>query len=324
MKKTCLIVWLVAALSSSVAAQDRLPSWNDGPAKTAILEFVAAVTREDGPDYVPPAERIAVFDNDGTLWVESPLPAQLQFTLDRVKALAPAHPEWRTQQPYQAVLEGDRMALLATGLAGLRTLVMATHAGMTTDEFGDVASDWLSTAKHPVFERRYTELVYQPMLEVLAYLRAHGFKTFIVSGGGVEFLRQFAEDVYGVPPEQVVGSSVVTRFEMRDGTPVLVREPKLFFMDNKEGKPVAIHRIIGRRPIAAFGNADGDLQMLQWSAARGGRHLCMIVNHDDGERETDYAHGTALQGVDKILAEAGRAGWSVVSMRNDWAVVLRD
>ena len=259
--------------SALAQATDPLPSWNDGATKTSITDFVARVTTQGGPDFVPPDQRIATFDNDGTLWVEQPMYVQLAFVLDRVKALAPQNPEWKTKQPFKAVLDGDMKALAASGEKGLVELMAVTHAGMTTDEFAKIVTDWLATARDPRFKRPYTELVYQPMLEVLAYLRANGFKTFIVSGGGIEFMRPWTERVYGIPPEQVVGSSIKTRFEMRDGKPMLFRLPEINFIDDKAGKPVGINEHIGRRPIAAFGNSDGDLEMLQWTtigaAARG-------------------------------------------------------
>jgi phosphoserine phosphatase len=317
-----LPILLLAIASCSTTPREPLPSWNEGSSKAAILEFVAAVTDENGKDYVQPADRIAVFDNDGTLWVESPLPTQLLFALDRIKTLAPKHPEWKTTQPFKAVLEGDHKALAASGKKGIVEILMTTHAGMTTDEFDEIVSDWLATARHPRFKRPYTELAYQPMVELLGYLRANGFKTFIASGGGVEFMRTFTGEVYGIPPEQVVGSSIVTKFEMRDGKPVLVREAKIFFVDDKEGKPVGIQKFIGRRPIAAFGNSDGDLQMLQWATAGKGRTLGLIVNHDDATREYGYAKGSKLQSVKKVLGAAKPAGWTVVSMQKDWKSVF--
>jgi phosphoglycolate phosphatase-like HAD superfamily hydrolase len=269
---------LVAFASRGAAAQaDPLPSWNDGPAKRSITDFVARVTTPGGPELVPEPERIAAFDNDGTLWAEQPAYFQLFFAMDRAKALAPQHPEWKATQPFKAVLEGDMKTLAAAGEKGVAELVMATHAGMTTEEFARIAGDWIATARHPRFGRPYTELVYQPMLELLGYLRANGFKTYIVSGGGVEFMRVFAERVYGIPPEQVVGSTIVTRFEMKDGTPVLLREAKLDFIDDKEGKPVAINKLIGRRPILAFGNSDGDGRCCNGprrAPARGSRASC--------------------------------------------------
>jgi phosphoglycolate phosphatase-like HAD superfamily hydrolase len=259
----------LAARPGATPAQGPLPSWNDGPTKQAIIGFVGKVTKRGSPDFVAPAERIATFDNDGTLWSEQPIYFQLAFALDQVKALAPRHPEWKTTQPFKAVLEGDSMALAGAGEKNLVELVIATHTGMTTDEFTNAVNDWLTTARHPRFKRRYTDLVYQPMLELLDYLRSNGFKTFIVSGGGIEFMRPWVEKVYGIPPEQVIGSSAETRFQLgADGTPVLVKEPKVEFVDDDPGKPVGINRFIGRRPILAFGNSDGDQQMLEWN--RGG------------------------------------------------------
>lgn len=305
-----------------VAADDPLPSWNAGAAKTAITNFVAAVTTAAGRDFVPPEERIAVFDNDGTLWVEQPMYTQLAFALDRVKALAPQHPEWKTEQPFKAVLENDHKALAAGGIEGAVKIVMATHAGMTTDAFADLVRGWMGTARHPRFDRAYTDLVYQPMLELLAYLRANGFKTFIVSGGGIEFMRPWTEEVYGVPPEQVVGSAIKTKFEMRNGEPVLVRLPEVFFVDDKAGKPVGINTHVGRRPIAAFGNSDGDLEMLQWTTAAPGRRLGLIVRHDDAEREYAYDRDSHVGRLDRALELAPAAGWTVASMRSDWKAVF--
>jgi len=299
-------------------AADPLPSWNDGAAKSAIVEFVTKVTTEGTPEFVPPAERIAVFDNDGTLWSEQPMYFQLFFALDRVKALAPQHPEWKSAQPFKAALEGDTKTLAASGEKGLITLVMATHAGMTPEEFQKTAKDWLATAKHPTFKRPYTELVFQPMLDLLASLRANGFKTFIVSGGGIEFMRPWVNEVYGVPPEQVVGSSIKTRFELRDGKPVLVRLPEINFIDDKEGKPVGINQHIGRRPIAAFGNSDGDFQMLEWVTAAEGVRFGLLVHHDDAEREYAYDRNSPFGRLDRGLDEAPKRGWTVVSMKKDW------
>ncbi len=304
--------------SQTVAATDPLQSWNDGDAKQAILGFVARVTDPASPDFVSEPERIAVFDNDGTLWAEKPVYFQLLFAIDRVKAMAPDHPEWTTQQPFQAVLEDDMEALLAAGEHGLIELVMATHAGMTTEEFELIASEWLATATHPTTGRPFTEMVYQPMLEVLDYLRANGFKTFIVSGGGIEFMRPWTEAVYGIPPEQVVGSSIKTVFEIRDGEPVLVRLPELNFIDDKEGKPVGINSHIGRRPTAAFGNSDGDFQMLEWTTAGTGARLGVYVHHTDGEREWAYDRESAVGRLDRGLDEADARGWTVVSMKDDW------
>ncbi len=276
------------------------------------------VTTAGGADFVPVSERLAVFDNDGTLWAEKPMYVQLAFALDRVKALAPGHPEWKDTQPFKAVLEGDMKTVAAGGEHALLELIMATHAGMTTDAFAQVVKDWLATAKHPRFKRHYTELVYQPMLELLAYLRANGFKTFIVSGGGIEFMRPWTEQVYGIPPEQVIGSSIKTRFELRDGTPVLVRLPEINFIDDKAGKPVGIQMHIGQRPIAAFGNSDGDLQMLQWTTAGPGARFGMIVHHTDADREYAYDRKSPIGRLDQALDEAKTQGWTVVDMKQDW------
>jgi phosphoserine phosphatase len=295
------LCFLTAIAASAVRAEGALPSWSDADARRAIIAFVDRVTTSGSPDYVAPPERIAVFDNDGTLWSEQPLYVQLAFALDRVKALAPRHPEWKETQPYKAALEGD-----------------------TTDEFAAIVKDWLAEARHPKTGRRYTEMVYQPMLELLAYLRANGFKTFIVSGGGIEFMRPWAEQVYGVPPERVVGSSIETKYEVRDGRPVLVRLPQIDFIDDKAGKPVGIHQRIGRRPIAAFGNSDGDFQMLEWTTAGAGARLGLIVHHDDAEREYAYDRQSAIGRLDRGLDEAPRRGWIVVSMKNDWKRVFAE
>jgi len=305
-----------------VAAQDALPSWNDGAAKSAIVEFVGKVTRQGGPDFVPAPQRIATFDNDGTLWTEQPVPVQMAFALDRVKALAPQNPQWKDTQPFKAVLEGDMKTLAEAGDRGLLELVTATHAGMSTEEFTKIVSDWLTSARDPRFKRPYTELVYQPMLELLAYLRANGFKTFIVSGGGIEFMRPWAERVYGIPPEQVVGSSIKTKFEMRDGRPTLFRLPELNFNDDKAGKPVGINEFIGRRPIAAFGNSDGDLEMLQWTTMSGGVRFGLIVHHTDAEREYAYDRNVTLGRLDKALDAAVVNKWTVVDMKRDWKVIF--
>ncbi|MBK8908895.1 MAG: haloacid dehalogenase-like hydrolase [Rhodospirillales bacterium] len=301
-----------------------LPSWADGDARRVIVAFVEAVTEDGGPDFVPADDRIAVFDNDGTLWVEQPTYTQAAFALDRIKAMAPEHPDWRTTQPFQAVLENDRAALAAMSMGSAVKLVMASHAGMTTEAFATTVSDWIGAARHPRFQRPYTELAYQPMLELLAYLRDNGFKTFIVSGGGIAFMRPWAERVYGVPPEQVVGSAIKTRFEMRDGEPVLVRLPGIAFIDDKEGKPVGIETFIGRRPIAAFGNSDGDLQMLQWTTAGAGRRLGVLLRHDDAEREYAYDRESHVGRLDRALDEAETAGWVVVSMKDDWKTVFAE
>jgi hypothetical protein len=312
----------LTVFAGRAVAQAPLPSWNEGASKNAIVEFVARVTRQGGPDFVPAAERIATFDNDGTLWTEQPVPVQLAFALDRVKALAPQHPEWKDKQPFKAVLEGDMKALAESGDRGLLELVGATHAGMTTDEFTKIVTDWLATARHPRFNRPYTELVYQPMLELLAYLRANEFKTFIVSGGGIEFMRPWTERVYGIPPEQVVGSSIKTRFEMSHGRPTLFRLPELNFNDDKAGKPVGINEFIGRRPIAAFGNSDGDLEMLQWTTMSGGVRFGLIVHHTDAEREYAYDRNVTLGRLDKALDAAAANKWTVVDMKRDWKVIF--
>ncbi len=308
--------------STSAVAQaqrDPLPSWNEGATKASILDFVARVTTQGGPFFVPAEQRIAPFDNDGTLWVEQPMYVQLAFALDRVKAMAPLHPEWKDKQPFKAVLEDDMKTLAESGERGLLELVLVTHAGMTTDEFAKIVSDWLATARHPRFKRPYTELAYQPMLELLAYLRANGFKTFIVSGGGIEFMRPWTEQIYGVPPEQVVGSSIKTRFEMRNGTPLLFRLPDLNFIDDKTGKPIGINEHIGRRPIAAFGNSDGDLEMLQWATlGTGGARFGLIVHHTDAEREYAYDRQSHFGKLDVALDAAAVNRWTVVDMKNDW------
>ena len=318
--------WLTSTalslLVAGCAGTDPLPSWNDGPAKQRIVRFVEEVTDPNSPSHVPPAERIAVFDNDGTLWAEQPIYVQLAFVLDRVKALASQHPEWKTKQPFKAALARDMRAVVASGKKGLAELIMATHAGMTTEEFERIVADWLATARHPKYKRPYTECAYQPMLEVLAYLRASGFKTYIVSGGGVEFIRPWAEKTYGIPPEQVIGSSIKTQFEMRRGVPVLVRLPEVFFIDDKEGKPVAIQKFIGRQPIAAFGNSDGDLQMLQWTTAGEGKRLGVIIRHTDADREYAYDRKSKIGHLDKALDAAQAAGWIVVSMKDDWKTVF--
>ena len=313
-----------AAQVMADGAPDPLPAWKAGATKDSIVNFVTAVTDKNGPDYVQPSERIATFDNDGTLWSEKPVYFQLLFAIDRIKALAPQHPEWKTQQPFKAVLEDDREALVDAGEKGLLQLVMASHAGMTTTEFSQIVTDWLATAQHPRFKRPYTELVFQPMLELLDYLRANGFKTFIVSGGGIEFMRPWVESVYGIPPEQVVGSSIKTQFEMRDGVPVLVRLPEVNFIDDKAGKPVGINEYIGRRPIAAFGNSDGDLQMLQWTAAGDGPRFMLIVHHTDAEREWAYDRDSHVGRLDRARVEADKNGWTVVDMKRDWKQVYPD
>ncbi len=309
---------LMLACATIAQAQDPLPSWNDGAAKKAIVAFVGRVTKEGGPDFVPAPERIAVFDNDGTLWAEQPLYFQFLFVVDRVKALAPQHPEWKEQEPFKSLLAGDVKAALGGGEQAVAQLVAATHSGMTTDEFQQIVLDWIATAKHPRFERPYTECVYQPMLELLAYLRANGFKTFIVSGGGAEFMRPWVERVYGIPPEQVVGSRGKLKLEERNGQPVIVKLPDIDLVDDGPGKPVGIQQLIGRRPLMAFGNSDGDLQMLQWTAAGSGERFALLVHHTDAEREWAYDHPSSIGQLDKALEAARSAGWTVVDMKQDW------
>jgi phosphoglycolate phosphatase-like HAD superfamily hydrolase len=313
------LVCAVAFITTIARAADPLPSWNDGPAKKSIIDFVEKVTKEGSADFVPPNERIATFDNDGTLWCEKPLPFQLFFALDRVKALAPQHPEWKTKEPFASLLKGDVKAAMAGGEHSLIEIVMATHAGMTTGEFEKMVKDWIATAKHPTTKRPFTEMVYQPMLELLAYLRANGFKTFIVSGGGIEFMRAWAEKVYGIPPEQIVGSSGKTKFEMRDGQPVLVKLPEINFIDDKEGKPVGINQHIGRKPVLSGGNvfSGGDIAMLRYCQSHPGPTLQLMINHDDAAREFAYAEPD-----DASLKAAAANGWMVVSMKDDWKAIF--
>ena len=325
-RRTLLSALVAAGLCgwSSARAQtsDPLPSWNDGAAKRAITDFVARVTTPGAPDFVPIDQRIATFDNDGTLWTEQPFYFQVAFALDRIKALAPRHPEWRTTQPFKGVLEGDIETLAVFGEKGLLEVMAATHAGMTTEEFSKIVLDWIASARHPRFNRPYTDLVYQPMIELLAHMRAHGFKTFIVSGGGIEFMRPWTEKIYGIPPEQVVGSSGVTKFQLEpDGKPVLLKEPKVEFIDDGPGKAVGINRFIGRRPIFAFGNSDGDQQMLEWTAAGAGARFMALVHHTDAEREYAYDRKSHIGRLDKAWDEAVRRGWLVVDMKQDWKVI---
>jgi phosphoglycolate phosphatase-like HAD superfamily hydrolase len=320
--RAAAIILIATSWTGSSLAQEPLPSWNDTAPRKAIVAFVERVTKQGSPDFVPPAERIATFDNDGTLWAEQPLYFQLLFAIDRIKALAPQHPEWKDKEPFASLLKGDVKAALAGGERAIFSILTATHAGMTTDEFEKVAKDWLASARHPTTGRPYTEMVYQPMLELLAYMRANGFKTFIVSGGGVEFMRVFAEKVYGIPPEQVIGSSGVQQFEMRDGKPVLVKLAMVDFIDDKADKPVAIQRVIGRRPIAAFGNSDGDLQMLQWTCAASGPRFCLFVHHTDAEREWAYDRQSSIGRLDKGLDAAGADRWTVVDMKRDWKTIF--
>jgi phosphoglycolate phosphatase-like HAD superfamily hydrolase len=312
----------VCAAVAAAAQTDPLASWNEGAAKQAIVKFVADTTKSGAAGFVPPEKRIATFDNDGTLWAEQPIYFQLAFGVDRVKAMAPKHPEWKTQEPYKSLLAGDTKAALAQGEKAILSIMMASHAGVTTEEFNEIVADWLATAKHPRFQRPYTDLVYQPMLELLAFMRANGFKTFIVSGGGVEFMRVFAEKVYGIPPEQVVGSSIDTKYELRPSGPVLMRMPKIEFVDDGPGKPAGINRFIGRRPVFAFGNSDGDQQMLEWTWAGPGLHFAGIVHHTDAEREWAYDHPSHIGQLDRALVEAKEKGWLVVDMKKDWKKVF--
>ncbi|MBM3544567.1 MAG: haloacid dehalogenase-like hydrolase [Alphaproteobacteria bacterium] len=317
-----LLALTLGAAAALAQDADPLPSWNDGPTKESIIDFVTQVTTEGSPDFVEPAERIATFDNDGTLWVEQPIYTQFAFAMDRVKATANENPDWKTKQPFKAVLDGDTKALVATGQKGMLEIVAATHSGMTTTEFSDTVEQWIETAKHPRFKVLYTDLIYQPMLELLAYLRANGFKTFIVSGGGVEFMRSFADKTYGVPPEQVIGSSGVTEYRMWDASPVLVKVPKVLFIDDGPGKPEGINHFIGRQPIFAFGNSDGDKEMLEWTANC--LRVCFmgLVHHTDAVREYAYDRDSSVGKLDEALDEAEAKGWTVVNMKDDWKVIF--
>ena len=314
----CLFGFAAALIAVPAFAADSLPSWNDTGPRKAIIQFVQTVTNKDSPDFVPREERIATFDNDGTLWAEQPMYFQLFYVADRVKAMSSQHPEWKTQEPYASLLQGDMKGALSGGEKSLMEMMAATHAGMTTEEFERSVKDWVATAKHPKTGKPFTAMAYQPMIELLSYLRGHGFKTFIVSGGGIEFMRPWTEKVYGIPPEQVVGTSGGLKYLLREGKPVIVKTPELFFMDDKEGKPVGIQRQIGRRPIAAFGNSDGDLQMLQWTCIAEGARLCLYVHHTDAAREWAYDRDSHIGRLDKGLDEAKARGWTIVDMKNDW------
>lgn len=314
-----VLIFNLCIASQAVAAP--LVSWTDGVSKQRIIEFVTNVTDSNSDAFVPANKRIATFDNDGTLWAEKPTYFQLLFIIDRVKSMAADHPEWKTTQPFQAVLEDDLAALKASGMHGILELAMATHAGMTTEEFEKIVNSWLAIERHPTTGKAYTQMVYQPMLELIDYLRANDFKVFIVSGGGLEFMRPWTEAVYGIPPEQVVGSSIETRYELRDGKPVIVREPELHFIDDKDTKPVAINRFIGRRPILAAGNSDGDFQMLEWTSSGGGARLGLLIHHTDAEREWAYDRESSEGRLDRGLDEAGQKGWLVVDMARDWKVI---
>jgi hypothetical protein len=328
-----IILGLVTGMSTSTTLAEEsapktasftqvMPSWNAGKSKAEILKFIENVSKKGGEHYVKPGDRIAVFDNDGTLWAEQPVYFQAMYTLDRVREMAPQHPEWKDKEPFKSVLEGDDNKALAQGESALIEMVKATHSGMTTDEFSASVRQWIDTAKHPTSGKLLKQMVYQPMLEVLAVLRNNDFKTYIVSGGGIDFMRVFSEEVYGIPPEQVIGSSIEVKFEMRDGVPVIVREPKIGFIDDKEGKPVGIHTHIGKRPIAAFGNSDGDLQMLQWTAAGKGPSLCVYIHHTDAEREWAYDRDSHIGKLDKGLGEAKSKGWTVVDMKAEWKIIF--
>ncbi len=315
-------VLIVALICSADAAEDPLPSWNDGVSKKAIVAFVAKVTDKDSPDFVPVPDRIAVFDNDGTLWCEQPMYVQAVFVRDRIRAMAADHPEWKNQQPFKALLDNDRIALADIGEKGLVEIVTTTHSGMTTEDFSLLVRNWISTAKHPRFDRLYTACIYQPMVELLTYLRANGFKTYIVSGGGAEFMRVWTEPVYGIPPEQVCGSSVKTRYELRGDTPVLMRLPEVDFVDDKAGKPVGIGKFLGKRPIAAFGNSDGDYEMLRYVTSGKGARFGLIVHHTDSEREYAYDRESPVGRLVRALDEAPTRGWTVADMKRDWRVVF--
>jgi len=322
MTSRILLLFVILLGGCTAESDDPLPSWNEGTSRTAILDFVTRVTDPASADFVPAEERVAVFDNDGTLWTEQPAYFQVLFVIDKVKEMAPAHPEWRVKQPFKGILEDDLKAAFAEGVPAILAAALATHAGNTPEEFRQDVAAWLAEARHPRFDRPFTELVYQPMLELLDFLRAEGFATYIVSGGGIEFMRVWAEDVYGIPPEQVIGTSLATRFEMRDGVPTIVRLPEIGFVDDKEGKPVAINHHIGRRPILAFGNSDGDQQMLQWTAAGDGPRFMGLVHHTDAEREYAYDRTSHIGHLDAALDEAVEKGWSVVDMKRDWKVVF--
>ncbi|SDP59773.1 Phosphoserine phosphatase [Phyllobacterium sp. YR620] len=318
-----LFVFLLLNAGSALAQSDPLPSWNDGPNRTAIVDFVKRVTTDGSADFVAPVDRIAVFDNDGTLWAEKPVPFELFFALDEVKRLAPEHPEWKDTEPFKSVLANDLAGVEASGMKGMLEIMAATHAGMSTEAFSKTVADWFATAKHPVRQKPYGELVYQPQLELLAYLRDNGFRTFIVSGGGVEFMRVFADKIYGVPPEQVIGSSGVVKYQLgADGKPELMKEPKVEFIDDGPGKPVGINRFIGRWPIMAIGNSDGDREMLEYTTAGSGARLAVYIHHDDAEREYAYDRTDKLAKFDKGWDEAVAKGWQVVSMKNDWKVIF--
>ncbi|MCP2001229.1 HAD family hydrolase [Nitrobacter winogradskyi] len=323
-RRAVLAAIIVFGLSANTFAQSGpLPSWNDSPVKTSIIDFVHRTTTQGSLDFVVPEQRIAVFDNDGTLWTEQPYYFQLAFAFDQIKTMAPKHPEWKNKQPFKGLIEDDLKSALATGQRELEQVLAVTHAGMTTDEFARSVITWTQTAKHPRFQRPYTALVYQPMLELLSYLRANGFKTFVVSGGGVEFMRPWMEKAYSIPPEQIVGSSGVVKFEVgKEGRPQLIKTAKIEFIDDGSGKPVGINRFIGRKPIFAFGNSDGDLQMLQWTMAGEGPHFAGLVHHTDAEREYAYDRQSRIGKLDKALDEAASKNWAVIDMKKDWTTIF--
>ena len=332
MKRFALPLVFTAVLAASVgaqfarAAEDPLPSWNDGEHKRAIIQFVEKVTNEGGPDYVAPELRIATFDNDGTLWCEKPMYFQELFAFDRIKELASEHPEWKDKEPYKFVIDGDLKALANQGEKSLLEIISSTHAGMTVEEFHKIVREWMHSARHPRFHRPYDQCIYQPMVELLEYLRANEFKTFIVSGGGVEFMRPWVEKAYGIPPQQVVGSSGVVKYEWSDGKPALLKEPKVNFIDDGPGKPVGINQYIGRHPILAFGNSDGDLEMLQWTTKgpdSGPKpRIGLIVHPTDAVREYAYDPHSSVGRLDKALDAAPKQGWVVVSMKDDWKTIF--
>ena len=317
-----LFAAVISFANAVTAAPDPLPSWNEGPSKKSILEFVEKVTEQGGPDFVPENQRIATFDNDGNLWAEKPMYFQLIYAIDQVKKMAPKHPEWKTQEPFASVLKGDTVKVMASGKEGLMKILAATHTNMTAEEFSSNVASWLKTARHPKSNRPYNEMIYQPMLELLDYLRANGFKTFIVSGGGVDFMRVFAEQTYGIPPDQVVGSSLKAKYEVRNGKPIIVKLPEINLIDDKEGKPVGIHQYIGQRPIFASGNSDGDYQMLDWTTAGDGPRFGLLLHHTDAKREWAYDRDSHVGQLNKGLDDASKKGWVVIDMKNDWKTVF--
>jgi phosphoglycolate phosphatase-like HAD superfamily hydrolase len=324
LREAMVLFVVLLGMAGAQAEHDPLPSWNKGAAKEAILSFVKATTEKSSPQHVEPKDRIATFDQDGTLWMEHPLYAQAMFALDRLGKLAPQHPEWKETEPFKSVLSGDREAMSKFTEKDWMEIVAVTHTGMNTEDFQAIVKQWITTAKAPRFDRPYTDLIYQPMLEVMRYLREKGFRTYIVTGGGQEFVRVYSEQVYGVPPEQVVGSSVVTKYDNSSGKPVLMREPKVFFIDDGPGKAIGINLFIGKRPYAAFGNTQGDAAMLEWTQAGDGARLMMLVHHDDATREYAYGPGGGLPDThvgtfsDALMAEAKKSGWIVISMKDDW------